>query len=218
MLVLTDAYDDIDLLVWLQSIRRLHARPRDHRPEGADLGQDRRDPAGRQQPGRLPRRVPLACARRGAAWSIANSFRDGSYVLVHGDDHVLEDNDAGSGLVVRMNAGDGTFDTPVPAECKDYAKAGRTPVVVKNGKCATGALRHPPGQVDQQQGPDHRRGYYGQQPKHKASDIRADCNSSAVAVVAGNVAGLTETRVGEYTQKARLLTAAVVGPSAPAPA
>ena len=53
--------------------------------------------------------------------------------------------------------------------------------------------------------------------RHKASDIRADGNATAIAIVANGVNGLTETRVGEYTQKARLLTAAVVGPSAPAP-
>ena len=67
----------------------------------------------------------------------ANTFRDASYVMVHGDDHVLEDNDAGSGTVMKLCAGNGTFDTPVPDQCKNFAKAGRTPIVVKGGNCAT---------------------------------------------------------------------------------
>ena len=217
MLFLTDAYDDIDLLYGYNLFEDCmlgHEAIGQKELISVKTGGVR--VLGNSLVGCRGGFISLRETRRCTVQ--ANTFRDGSYVLVHGDDHVLEDNDGGSGLVVRMNAGDGTFDTPLPDECKSYAKAGRTPVVVKNGRCATAHCATRRAKVTNNKGKITAGDNFGDVPKHKASDIRADSNATAVAVVAGNVTGLTETRVGDYTQKAKLLTAAVVGPSAPAPA
>ena len=67
---------------------------------------------------------------------VGNWLRDGSYIKVHGDDHVIQNNN-GTGLCIELNAGDATFDNPVPSQCINFPKAGQTPIVFVNGKCKT---------------------------------------------------------------------------------
>ena len=118
MVVLTDAYDDIDLLYGWNLFEDCMA--------GHETIGQRELISVKTAGTRLVGNSLIGC--RGGFISLretrrsevrANTFRDASYVMVHGDDHVLEDNDAGSGTVMKLCAGNGTFDTPVPDQCKN---------------------------------------------------------------------------------------------------
>jgi len=145
----------------------------------------------------------------------SNWLRDNSYVKVHGDNHEIRNNN-GIGKTIELNAGNQTFDAPLPSQCQNYSKAGRTPVIVKNGNCATAHTATRNTEVHQTIG-DIIVGQGYPDMSFKCKNINLHHNKTKAQVINNSCDGFTETNIGNCTNTAYEMTAAMVGPNAPAP-
>jgi hypothetical protein len=144
-------------------------------------------------------------------------LRDGAYIGVHGDDHLIENNDAGDKKVIDLYAGDCTMDSNVPDQCKNDGKVNRCPIVYRGG-CKGGMATVRRATLKNNKGAIKVGTRYGSDKPIKLNDINLINNSERASVVSGSVLNFSETGIGNNETTAKETTAAMVGPNAPAPA
>jgi hypothetical protein len=137
-------------------------------------------------------------------------LENGSYIKLHGDDHAIRNNRS-TGKVCEVRSGNAYATDPLPPQCTDYQKAGRTTVIYegncKPAHCAARntLLEHNIGII--QVGPDA--------DVRKAQNTTLVNNDRAATRVTGGWTGMTETGIGDHANTAVKLTPADVGPAAP---
>ena len=146
-----------------------------------------------------------------------NWLENGSFIKVHGDDHVLRGNRS-TGKLAELHAGNCTMDTATPAVCSSFGLNGRAPVVNKgttaNPDCRGGhpavrncLLEHNIGSVVVGDIAGTDRSFLCANTNLRNNDRLATRNT-------GGWSGITETGVGQHVNSAVRLTAVDVGPDA----
>ena len=146
-----------------------------------------------------------------------NWLENGSFIKIHGDDHILRGNRS-NGKLAELHAGNCTMDSPVPAVCSSFSLAGRAPVVNKgttaDPNCVGGhpavrncLLEHNIGSIEvgRQAGTDR---------SFAVTNTILRNNDRAANRIAGGWSGITETAIGQQVNSAVRLTAVDVGPDA----
>ena len=138
-----------------------------------------------------------------------NWFENGSFIRMHGDDHTVRNNRS-TGKLCEVRSGDEDMDAPIPPQCTDFGKAGRTPIIYTDRcktahACARNALlEHNIGSIIV--------GTAGEPFKAQNTTLRN--NDRAATRTTNSWTGITETGVGGHSNTAVKLTPADVGPDA----
>ena len=138
-----------------------------------------------------------------------NWLENGSFIKMHGDDHTIRNNRS-TGKLCEVRSGDEDMDAPIPPQCTDFGKAGRTPIIYTDRcktahACARNALlEHNIGSIIV--------GTAGEPFKAQNTTLRN--NDRAATRMANSWTGITETGIGGHSNTAVKLTPADVGPDA----
>ena len=138
-----------------------------------------------------------------------NWFENGSFIKMHGDDHIIRNNRS-TGKLCEVRSGDEDMDAPIPPQCTDFGKAGRTPIIYTD-RCKTAHRLRAQRAARAQYRVDHV-GTAGEPFKAQNTTLRN--NDRAATRTTNSWTGITETGVGGHSNTAVKLTPADVGPDA----
>ena len=142
-----------------------------------------------------------------------NWFENGSYINLHGDDHVIRNNRS-TGKVAEINAGNAYATDALPAQCTSFGKAGRTTIVFE-GDCRPAHCACRNAVAENNIGSIVIGDSAGAGSQERALNTTLTNNDRAATRVSGGWTNITETGIGNHVNTAVKLTVADVGPDAP---